>query len=45
MAIKIGNKEGENNINGEKAIDNVVDDENRVFFVGDESKLKGTYPS
>lgn len=45
MAIEIGDEESENNIDGEEAIDNVVDDENCVFFVGDEGKLKRTNPS
>lgn len=46
MAVKISNEEGENDINGEEAVDNVVYDEKSVFLlVGDEGKLKRTNPS
>lgn len=45
MAVKISNEEGENDVNGKEAIDNVVNDEKRVFLVSDEGKLKRTNPS
>lgn len=45
MAVKISNEEGENDVNGKEAIDNVVNDEKCVFLVSDESKLKRTNPS
>lgn len=45
MAIEIGDEEGEDNINGEEAVNNIVYDEKGVFLVGDEGKFKRTNPS
>lgn len=44
FCVEICYKESENDINGEEAIDNVVEDEKRVLLVGQKSKLKWADP-
>jgi hypothetical protein len=44
LAVEICNKEGENDVNGKKAIDNVVDDEECILLVRQKCKLERANP-
>lgn len=44
MAVKVRDKEGEEDVNGKEAIDNVVNYEKSILFVRQECELKGANP-
>lgn len=44
LAVEICNKEGENNVNRKEAIDNVVEDKERILLVRQKCKLERANP-
>jgi hypothetical protein len=44
LAVEICNKEGENDVNGKEAIDNVVDDKECILLVRQKCKLERANP-
>ena len=44
LAVEICNKEGENDVNGKEAVDNVVDDKERILLVRQKCKLERANP-
>lgn len=44
MAVEVCDEEGEENVNGKEAVDNVVYYEKRILFVRQKCKLKRANP-
>ena len=44
MTVEVGDKEGEEDVNGEEAIDNVVYYEKSILFIRQKCELKGANP-